>query len=97
MAKPRRKDQPQPIASALSALSAQARDQTALATLLREALQPDLRAGFAGSDLDASGVLTIFAAAPEWAARLRFETAELETAAGNGGWQVRQVVIKLAL
>ena len=92
-----RKGRPEPIAAALSGLTTQARDQIALAEQLRGALPPDLREGFAGSDLDPGGTLTVFAAAPEWAARLRFETADLERAAANAGWPVRQIRIRLAL
>ena len=97
MARPRRQGRPEPIASALSDLAGRARSQVALADLLRDALHPDLREGFAGSELDPGGTLTVFAAAPEWAARLRFEAAGLEQAAGAGGWPVRQVRITLAL
>lgn len=92
-----RKSRPESPESALGDLAEQARDQVALADLLRESLQPGLREGFAGSDLDPGGTLTVFAAAPEWAARLRFEAANMELAAGNGGWAVRSVRIKLAL
>ena len=97
MARPRRKGRPEPIASALNDLAARAHNQIELAELLRGALHPDLREGFAGSDLDPGGTLTVFAAAPEWAARLRFEAAGLEQAAARGGWPVRQVRIRLAL
>ncbi len=97
MARKHRKGRPEPIASALSDLTALARGQTALSERLRSALQPDLRDGFAGCDLDPGGTLTVFAAAPEWAARLRFETDGLKAAAGNDGWPVRQIRIKLAL
>lgn len=97
MAESRRKGHPGPIAAALADLTGQARDQIALAEQLRGALHPDLRDGFAGSDLDAGGALTVFAAAPEWAARLRFEAANLKEAATNAGWPVRQVRIRLAL
>ena len=97
MAKSRRQGRPEPIASALSDLAARARKQAALAELLRDALHPDLREGFAGSELDPGGTLTVFAAAPEWAARLRFEADGLVRAAGAGGWPVRQVRIRLAL
>ena len=97
MARPRRKGRPEPIAAALSGLTAQARDQIALAERLRDALHPNLRQGFAGSDLNPGGTLTVFAAAPEWAARLRFETGDLEKAAAKAGWPVRQVRISLAL
>ncbi|MDE0243767.1 MAG: hypothetical protein OXM59_00250 [Gammaproteobacteria bacterium] len=94
---PPRKNRPETLESALGALAEQARDQVALADLLRESLQPGLREGFAGSDLDAGGTLTVFAAAPEWAARLRFEAANMERTAGRGGWAVRHVRISLAL
>lgn len=94
---PPRKNRPENPGSALGELATQARDQVALADLLRESLQPGLREGFAGSDLDPGGTLTVFAAAPEWAARLRFEAANMELAAGNGGWPVRRVHIRLAL
>lgn len=97
MARPGRKGRPEQVAAALSALTTQARDQIALAERLRDALHPELREGFAGSNLDAGGILTVFAAAPEWAARLRFEAAGLEKAAENGGWPVRKVRIMLAL
>ncbi len=97
MAGSHRKGRPEPIAASLAGLTVQARDQIALAEQLRGALHPDLHDGFAGSDLDAGGTLTVFAAAPEWAARLRFETANLEEAAANAGWPVRQVRIQLAL
>ena len=95
--KARRKSRPEPLASTLGDLVTQARDQIALADQLREALHPDLREGFAGSDLDPGGTLTVFAAAPEWAARLRFELDGLEKAAGSGGWPVKRVRISLAL
>ncbi|MXW73079.1 MAG: hypothetical protein F4Y31_12245 [Gammaproteobacteria bacterium] len=95
--KPPRKSRPESLESALGDLAEQARAQVALADLLRESLQPGLREGFAGSDLDPGGTLTIFAAAPEWAARLRFEAGNMERAAGNGGWPVRRVRIRLAL
>lgn len=94
---PPRKSRPETLESALDDLAEQARDQVALADLLRESLQPGLREGFAGSDLDSGGTLTVFAAAPEWAARLRFEADRLEAAAGSGGWPVRRVRIRLAL
>ena len=94
---PPRKSRPETLESALGDLSEQARDQVALADLLRESLQPGLREGFAGSDLDPGGTLTVFAAAPEWAARLRFEAGNMERTAGNGGWPVRRVRIRLAL
>lgn len=94
---PPRKSRPENPRSALGDLAKQARDQVALADLLRESLQPGLREGFAGSDLDPGGTLTVFAAAPEWAARLRFEAGNMELAAGNGGWPVRRVRISLAL
>lgn len=94
---PPRKSRPESLEAALDELAEQARDQVALADLLRESLQPGLREGFAGSDLDPGGTLTVFAAAPEWAARLRFEAGRLEAAAGSGGWPVRRVRIKLAL
>ena len=94
---PPRRSRPETLGSALGDLSEQARDQVALAKLLRESLQPGLRAGFAGSDLDPGGTLTVFAAAPEWAARLRFEAGNMEQAAGNGGWPVRRFRIRLAL
>ena len=94
---PPRKSRPETLEAALDDLAEQARDQVALADLLREALQPGLREGFAGSDLDPGGTLTVFAAEPEWAARLRFEADKLEVAAGSAGWQVRRVLIKLAL
>ncbi len=97
MAEARRKSRPEPLESTLGDLVTQARNQIALADRLREALDPELREGFAGSDLDPGGTLTVFAAAPEWAARLRFEVNGLEQAAGNGGWDVKQVRIKLAL
>lgn len=94
---PPRKSRPQNLVSTLDDLAAQARDQTALADLLRDALQPGLREGFAGSDLDPGGTLTVFAAAPEWAARLRFEAGNMEMAAGKDGWAVKRVLIRLAL
>ena len=94
---PPRKNRPETLEAALDDLATQARDQVALADLLRESLQPGLREGFAGSDLDPGGTLTVFAAAPEWAARLRFEAGRLEVAAGSGGWTVRRVLIKLVL
>lgn len=97
MAAARRKSGPQPASSALGGLARQARDQIALADLLREALHPELREGFAGSDLDPGGTLTVFAAAPEWAARLRFEAAGLERTASEAGWPVARVRIALAL
>ena len=97
MRTPPRKSRPQTLESTLDDLAEQARDQVALADLLRDALQPGLREGFAGSDLDPGGTLTVFAAAPEWAARLRFEAGNLELAAGNGGWPVKRVRIRLAL
>ncbi len=97
MAGPRRKSRPEPVAASLADLTARARDQIALAEQLRGALRPGLHDGFAGSDLDADGTLTVFAAAPEWAARLRFETAHLEETAANAGWPVKQIRIKLAL
>ena len=97
MPTPPRKSRPQNVASSLNDLARQARDQMALADLLCETLQPGLREGFAGSELDAGGTLTVFAAAPEWAARLRFEAANMERAAGNGGWPVRRVRIRIAL
>ncbi len=95
MTRARRKGRPEPVASALSDLTKRARDQMALAERLRDALHPSLREGLAGSNLDPGGILTIFAAAPEWAARLRFEAAGLEQAALNSGWPVRQVRIRL--
>lgn len=94
---PPRKSRPETLESALGDLSEQARDQVALANLLRESLQPGLREGFAGSDLDPDGTLTIFAVAPEWAARLRFEAGNMELTAVNGGWPVRRVRIRLVL
>lgn len=94
---PPRKNRPETLASTLDELAEQARGQVALANALLEALKPDLRDGFAGSDLDPSGTLTVYAAAPEWAARLRFEDANLQQAAGNGGWAVKRVRIRLAL
>lgn len=94
---PPRNSRPETLESALDDLAEQARGQVALADLLRESLQPGLREGFAGSDLDPGGTLTVFAAAPEWAARLRFEADRLEAAAGSGGWPVRRVLIKLVL
>ncbi|WP_446830624.1 DciA family protein [Candidatus Foliamicus sp.] len=97
MARTRRKGRPERVAAALSDWTTQAGNQMALAERLREALHPELREGFAGSDLDAGGTLTVYAAAPEWAARLRFEATGLEQAAGKGGWAVRKVRIKLAL
>ena len=93
---PPRKNRPQSLESTLGDLAAQARDQVALADLLREALQPGLREGFAGSNLDPGGTLTVFASAPEWAARLRYEAGNMELAAGNGGWPVKRVRIKSA-
>lgn len=93
---PPRKSRPETLQSTLGELSERAREQVALADLLREALQPGLREGFAGSDLDPGGTLTVFAAAPEWAARLRFEAGPLERAAGSGGWPVKRVRIKSA-
>lgn len=92
---PPRKSRPETLKSALGDLAEQARDQMALADLLRESLQPGLREGFAGSNLHPGGTLTVFAAAPEWAARLRFEAAQLERVASNGGWPVRRVRISL--
>ncbi len=94
---PPRTSRPETPADALGDLAEQARDQVALADLLRESLQPGLREGFAGSDLDPGGTLTIFAVAPEWAARLRFEADKLEQTAVSGGWTVRRVRISLAL
>lgn len=94
---PPRTNRPETPGSALGDLAEQARDQVALADLLRESLQPGLREGFAGSDLDPGGTLTVYAAAPEWAARLRFEAGRLELAAGSGGWPVKRVRISLAL
>ena len=94
---PPRKSRPENPGSALGELAERAREQVALADLLRESLQPGLREGFAGSDLDPNGTLTVFAAAPEWAARLRFEADNMELAAGNSGWPVRRVRISLAL
>ena len=96
MATAPRKSRPEPLAATLRSLAEQAQDQIALANLLREALHPELREGFAGSDLDPGGTLTVFAVAPEWAARLRFEATGLEQAAGNEGWPVKRVRIKLA-
>lgn len=93
----RRNSRPERPASTLGDLARQAEDQMALATLLVEALQPGLREGFAGSELDPGGTLTVFATAPEWAARLRFEAANLKQAAGKGGWPIRRVRIRLAL
>lgn len=93
----RRKGRPETLVSTLRDLARQADDQIALAAMLQETLQEDLRAGFAGSDLDRGGTLTVFAAAPEWAARLRFETPRLEQAACDGGWPVKRMRIKLAL
>ncbi len=93
----RRKGRPETLVSALRDLARQADDQIALAAMLQETLQEDLRAGFAGSDLNPGGTLTVFAAAPEWAARLRFETPRLEQAACDGGWPVKRIRIKLAL
>ncbi len=93
----RRKSRPEPLASALDDLARQAEDQVALARLLEATLHPRLREGFAGSNLDPGGTLTVFAAAPEWAAHLRFEAANLEQAAENGGWSVKRVRITLAL
>ena len=97
MEEARRKSRPEPLASTLGDLATQARNQIALADQLREALQPELREGFAGSDLDPAGTLTVYAAAPEWAARLRFELRGLKKAAGNGGWPVKKVRIRLTL
>ena len=97
MGEARRKSRPEPLASTLGDLATQARNQIALADQLREALQPELREGFAGSDLDPAGTLTVYAAAPEWAARLRFELSGLKKAAGNGGWPVKRVRIRLTL
>lgn len=94
---PLRKSRPETLEAALGDLAEQARDQVALADLLRESLQPGLREGFAGSDLDPGGTLTVFAAAPEWAARLRFEAGNMELTAVNGGWPVKRVRIRLAL
>ena len=94
---PRRKNRPETLASTLDELAEQARGQVALARVLLDALKPDVREGFAGSDLDPSGTLTVYAAASEWAARLRFEEANLKQAAGNGGWAVKRVRIRLAL
>ncbi|MCY3940631.1 MAG: DciA family protein [Gammaproteobacteria bacterium] len=94
---PPRKSRPETLEAALGDLAEQARDQVALADLLRESLQPGLREGFAGSNLDPGGTLTVFAAAPEWAARLRFEARNMERTAGNGGWPVKRVRIRLAL
>lgn len=93
----RRGNRPESPASTLDELAGQARDQVALADLLLDALKPGLRDGFAGSDLDPAGTLTVYAAAPEWAARLRFEAAGLQRAAGEGGWPVKRVRIRLAL
>ena len=94
---PPRESRPETLESALGDLAEQARDQVALADLLRESLQPGLREGFAGSDLDPGGTLTVFATAPEWAARLRFEAGNMELVAGKGGWTVRRVRIRLVL
>ena len=93
----RRRNLPESLASTLDGLAEQARDQVALAEVIVNSLQPGLREGFAGSDLDPAGTLTVYVAAPEWAARMRFEATSIGNAAGEGGWPVKRVRISLAL
>ena len=93
----RRGNRPERLTAALDGLAEQARDQVALAEVIENALQPDLREGFAGSDLDPAGTLTVYAAAPEWAALMHFEAAGIEKAANEAGWPVKRVRIRLAL
>lgn len=94
--RPPRSNRPRTLESTLNDLAARAREQISLEYMLRETLQPGLREGLTGSDLDPSGTLTVFAGAPEWAARLRFEAGNLKRAAGKGGWKVKRVRISLA-
>ena len=86
----------QRAAEALSDLADQAQRQMELASLVRQTLSPLSRPGFSGSDLKPCGALTVYAAAPEWAARLRFEAARIQQVAADNDWPVKQVRITVA-
>lgn len=82
--------------SPLGKLADEAQRRTALADHLRTGLGTELGSGLAHCNLREDGTLVVLATSPEWAARLRFESAQLIQLCRQQGTPVCAVKVRVA-
>ena len=79
---------------ALGNLAGQARLREELGDYLRKHLPGELSPGFVHCNLKDGDTLVVIAASPEWASRLRFESAQLADLCRAHGTQVNTIKVR---
>jgi hypothetical protein len=97
------KDAPKPLSelfsspnSGLGQLAGAARRRAELSDFLRSNIDPALAGALVHCNLRDDGTLIVTALNPEWAARLRFESAQLKMLAERFGAEVTGVAVRVS-
>lgn len=80
----------------LGNLAREARLREDLSEYLRKHLPPSLRDGFLHCNLREKDQLVVLASSPEWASRLRFETALISRLCAEHGTRISSVKLRVA-
>ena len=82
--------------SGLERLAREARQRESLLSLVRKALDDDLRLHVTGCNLHEDGTLVVLADSPEWVARLRFEYPVLLNIEPAAGGPIQRVNVRVS-